>query len=62
MRPMSDDPRQIEYARYRREWARAIGRPVPRRPGDTRPAPGEIDADEDDWDFPGISLPEPNLA
>jgi hypothetical protein len=41
------EARQREYARSRRDWAEAVGRPYARK-SDPRPPPGELDAVADE--------------
>jgi hypothetical protein len=41
------EARQRDYARSRREWAEAVGRPYARK-SDPRPPPGELDAVADE--------------
>jgi hypothetical protein len=41
------EERQREYARSRRDWAEAVGRPYARK-SDPRPPPGELDAVADE--------------
>jgi hypothetical protein len=44
MTPKQAQERQKAYAAERRAWARAVGRPYPKR-RDPRPPPGEIDGE-----------------
>lgn len=41
------EARQRDYARSRREWAEAVGRPYARK-SDPRPPPGELDGVADE--------------
>ncbi len=41
------EARQREYARSRRDWAEAVGRPYGRK-SDPRPPPGELDGVAED--------------